>query len=88
MERRHVLEPHLERRARELLAENIEQVLPRIQLLFFHALAPFALAQDEPSRVGSLPVSVWVLQTYTVNQPSRLFDGIPAHVQPIYARFM
>jgi len=40
MERRHVLEPHLERRARELLAENIEQVLPRIQLLFFHALLP------------------------------------------------
>ncbi len=40
MERRRVLEPHLERRARELLAEDVEQVLPGIRPLFFHVLLP------------------------------------------------
>ena len=35
-----VLEPHLERWTRELLAENVEKLLPRIRRLFFHVSLP------------------------------------------------
>jgi hypothetical protein len=40
MERCRILEPHLERRARELFTEDVEQVLPGIRPLFFHFLLP------------------------------------------------